>query len=331
MNIKNVVTSDEFQQGGYFPLEYYVEFIQYLKNNKKIEIITYDDMAWAESANGKTVYETEKYNWEKKLESGERDPKKIYVLLQHDVDSRPERSMRLIQEEIAVGVRSNVMIFARRHNRKELKNNWVLQYTDYNLDSELLKRAEKEFGFVIGYHCNAYEQALYNLNNAQQRMIDDVKVLRKEYDIKFWSAHGGVAGPENINNNKMIPPDVINASTIWVHNGSSPFFDGNYSDGGLNNKKRDPRNRNISDFVTTWKPGKRYRILTHPQYFSSPPQYNEWLATADWYKEIFSIYDKTGSGGWKTPKGKHDFYEKIKFSQTSIFYRCLNYIRKKIL
>jgi hypothetical protein len=301
VNIMN--SKDDFQQGGYFPLEYLIELFEYLKNTKNIEIITYADLAWGEPQDSEAIYEAEKRNWQKQLESGERDPQKIYVLLQHDVDSRPERSMRLIQEEARLGIPSNVMIFARRHNRKELKNNSNLQYTDYELDTSILKQAEQEHGFVIGYHCNAYEQSLYDLTTAQKRMIDDINELRKNHTIKYWSAHGGVPGPNGKNNNKIIPPSEVVEET--------PFFDGNYSDGGLNNKNRDPRNRNLSDFVATWRPGKRYRILTHPQYYNSPPQYNEWLGTAEWYQNIFAVYKQSGKGGWIPPAYEMDWYKNI--------------------
>ena len=330
MNTVNTRTNDEFQQGGYFPLEYLVEFFEYLKNKKNIEIITYADLAWSDRQDSETIYEAEKKNWQKQLKSGERDSNKIYVLIQHDVDSRPERSMQIIKEEINIGIPSNVMIFSRRHNRKELKINSVLQYTDYELDIDLLRQAEKEHGFVIGYHCNAYEQALYDLPTAQQRMIEDLNELRKTNTIKFWSAHGGVPGPEGKNNNKIIPPKQVEEETIWVHNGAGPYFDGNYSDGGLNNKKRDPKNRNLRDFVATWQPGKRYRILTHPQYYNSPPQYNEWLGTAEWYKKLFATYEQSGKGGWVAPPNEQSWLENFR---CLIAYKlgCLtNFIRARL-
>lgn len=330
MRIADTKISDEFQQGGYFPLEYFVEFIKFLKNKENIELITYADLAWQESQGTESIYEVEKRNWQKQLKSGERDPKKIYVLLQHDVDSRPERSMRVIQEEAALGIPSNVMIFARRHNRKELKNSSTLQYTDYELDADILKQVEQEHGFIIGYHCNAYEQALYDLPVAQQRMIDDINELRKDYTIKFWSAHGGVPGPNGNNNNTIVPPKQVIEDTLWVHNGATPFFDGNYSDGGLNNKNRDPKNRNLSDFVATWRPGKRYRILTHPQYYNSPPQYNEWLGTAEWYQSIFVTYEQSGKGGWVAPPHERLWLKRLKCSLIYKVGYLLNYIRIRL-
>lgn len=317
-------TKDDFQQGGYFPLEYLVEFFEYLKNTKNIEVITYADLAWGNTKKHESIYEAEKKNWQEQVKSGVRDPNKIYVLLQHDVDSRPERSMRILQEEITIGIPSNIMIFARRHNRKELKNNSVLQLTDYNLNLDMMNDAERNHGFIIGYHCNAYEQALYDLEIAQKRMVDDIDELRKNFSIKYWSAHGGVPGPDGKNNNKIIPPRDINEDLIWVHNGASPHFDGNYSDGGLNNKKRDPKKRSLSDFVATWRPGKRYRILTHPQYYNSPPQFNEWLGTAEWYQKLFSVHKESGKGGWVAPLRQQHWLNEFK---SSVVYRLKSKVR----
>lgn len=294
-------TGDEFRQGGYFPLEFFVEFLTYLRDSANIEVITYADLAWCPARGGETIYQAERDNWRRQLKTGERDRNKVYVLLQHDVDSRPERSMRIVAEEMALDVPSNVMIFNRRHDRKLLKNSQRLQFTEYDLDIDLLQRAEREQGFVIGYHCNAYEQAFYDLEQAQQGMLADIAELRGHFRVKFWSAHGGVAGENGINNNKIVVPKELEADAIWVHNGASPIFDGNYSDGGLNNKSRDPRGRSLSEFAAGWKPGKRYRILTHPQYYHSPPQYNEWLATARWYRDLFEEYNRSGSGGWISP------------------------------
>ena len=71
----------------------------------------------------------------------------------------------------------------------------------------------------------------------------------------------------------------------WVHNGMSPYFDGNYSDGGINSMKRDPAKRDLRDFVKTLKRGRRYRILTHPQYYHSPCGRSPRLSGTGWYEK----------------------------------------------
>ena len=125
-----------------------------------------------------------------KIANGALDPSKIYILLQHDVDTRPERSMRLVDYERSKGVRSNVMIFNRRVNRRKLAATGELEYTEYDLDISLLQKAEAE-GFVVGYHSNAFEQSKYNRQQAEKLFISDLNCLRENFKISFFSAHGG--------------------------------------------------------------------------------------------------------------------------------------------
>lgn len=316
-----LVTNDR-KKGGYFPFEYHLGLLDYLSERSDIEVITYDDLAWSERSTvwnrcadwlarrkaGSSVipranewheYNREYANWKEQLKTGKRDPRKIYVLLQHDVDSHAERTFPLLREEAARGVPSNVMIFAQRHSRKTLREQGKIELTDYPLDFDLLSRLEAEHRFVIAYHCNAYEQALYDLSGAQSRMSRDIEMLQERFNIRYWSAHGGVPGRLGENNNQMVPPREVATKVRWVHNGATPYFHATYSDGGLNNRSRDPKGRDLRDFVKTWKPGCRYRILTHPQYYSSPPEYNDWLASAEWYREILNRYFNEGEGGWK--------------------------------
>lgn len=318
--VNALVTNNE-SKGGYFPLEYHLGFLDYLSKRNDIEVITYDDLAWGEASTtgnwcanwlarwkvGASLiprasewheYKREYANWKHKLRIGKRDPRKIYVLIQHDVDSHPERTFPLLREEANRGIPSNVMIFAQRHSRKTLREHGLIEFTEYPLDFDLLARLENEQGFVIGYHCNAYEQSLYDLAGAQHRMMRDIEFLQERFRIRYWSAHGGVPAPGGENNNQIIPPSEVTKKLRWVHNGASPYFNATYSDGGLNNRKRDPNGRDLRDFVKSWKPGGRYRVLTHPQYYSSPPEYNTWLASAAWYREMLDRYRRKGDDGW---------------------------------
>lgn len=322
----NALVTNIRNKGGYFPFEYHLGLLDYLSERSDIEVITYDDLAWTENvtmaawcadwfarrkadasviprANEWHEYKQEYANWKRQLKTSKRDPNKIYVLLQHDVDSHSERTFPLLREEAARGVPSNVMIFAQRHSRKSLKEHGVIEFTDYPLDLDLLSRLETEYKFVIGYHCNAYEQSLYDLADAQCRMKRDIEVLEERFRIRYWSAHGGVPGPGGKNNNQIVPPREVTKKARWVHNGATPYFHATYSDGGLNNRSRDPKGRDLRDFVRSWKPGGRYRVLTHPQYYSSPPEYNEWLASAQWYREMLDRYFKEGGGGWREMLG----------------------------
>jgi hypothetical protein len=281
-----------FRKGGYFPLEYFVHFLEFLiKNGDIMEIITYDDLAWGNDFDYASNYKQEYSRWKGEMKSGLRDRQKIYVLLQHDVDSRAERTMKVVLKEEHLGIRSNVMIFTERLNRKKLKSDGVVSFTEYPVDYEYLRNLQENCGFVVGYHCNAYEKALFHMERACKIFEEDVARLRCHFNISYFSAHGGVPGPVGYNNRNMKIPASLRNDIRWVHNGCSPYFDGTYSDGGINSPRLDPRKRDLRDFVRRWKRGKRYRVLTHPQYYNSPCKASPRLAGTPWYEEVLEVYD----------------------------------------
>ena len=194
-------------QGGeaaYFPLRFIVDFLKFLiKNQKTISLITYDDLAWGDDYNFERNYAEEKQRWLKWRASGDIDPNKIYVLLQHDVDTRPERTIALLRHEQALGVPSNVMIFSRRIARRVLRDQGRLEYTPYEIETGFLQQLQGQ-GFVIGYHSNAHEQSLFDIDKAQNIFANDVEALSQIFDIKYFSAHGGAPGPDG-KNNRDIP------------------------------------------------------------------------------------------------------------------------------
>jgi hypothetical protein len=52
--------------------------------------------------------------------------------------------------------------------------------------------------------------------------------------------------------------------------------------------KRDPKNRDIRDFVSEMKPGGRYRILLHPQYYSTNCRQSKRYAGTSWYDQLIT-------------------------------------------
>ena len=84
----------------------------------------------------------------------------------------------------------------------------------------------------------------------------------------------------------------------WVHNKWGPRFDGVYSDGGLGMPRYNVE-RDLRKFVKTWKPGNRYRILLHPQYYGADHQAKGVngadLTGVDWYEDLVAIYADGGS------------------------------------
>ena len=294
----------DFKKGGYFPFEYFIHFLEFLtEHDDVIDIITYDDLAWGNDFDYTSNYKKEYMQWKEAMKKGLRDDQKIYVLLQHDVDSCVKRTMKALLNEERFGIRSNVMIFSERLNRKKLKNAGVLSITEYPLDYEYLRKLQKNAGFVVGYHCNAYEKAMFDMVRACKVFEEDVARLRCHFNIRYFSAHGGVPGPSGHNNRDMKIPESLRNDIRWVHNGCSPYFDASYSDGGINSPRLDPTKRDLRDFVRRWERGKRYRVLLHPQYYNSPCKTSPRLAGTPWYEEILEVYHSgQASLAWNSVK-----------------------------
>lgn len=302
MTSDEIQLKDPLQKGGYFPFDYIVHFLEFIgKNRDMIEIITYDDLAWGNDFDHLSNYRQEYSSWRKEIKGDLRDKRKIHLLLQHDVDSYSERTMKLLKEEEKIGIRSNVMIFADRLNRKKLKTTGLLSFTEYPLDYNYLGKLQKNCGFVVGYHSNAYEKGLFDMERACRIFEEDIRRLRRHFNIRYFSAHGGVPGPDGNNNRNMKIPASLLRDVRWVHNGCSPHFDGTYSDGGINSPKCAPEKRDLRAFVHSWKPGNRYRVLIHPQYYHSPCGISPRLSEASWYNEVLEFYNTRGSASiWDT-------------------------------
>lgn len=301
-------SNDDLARGkapdAYLPVQYYVDFLELLsKRGDAVEIITYKDLAWGDDYDFHRSYPEEWRNWEKQIASGERSRHKVYVLLQHDIDSRPDRTMRLLQEEERLGIRSNIMIFNKLINRAKLAGIGTLEFEEYSLDDTYLKRLQHT-GFVVGYHCNAYEQALFNPARAERIFAEDVRELRSRFNIEFFSAHGGVRDSAGRSNFYIRVPKALLRSIRWIHNTHSPQFDGTYSDGGFTSGRKSPEALDLRGFVRAWLPGRRYRVLVHPQYYHHRPSRLPLLEAVPWYREVWSAYSGRSEGHVATGQGQ---------------------------
>lgn len=291
--------ADDESSGGYFPFGYVLDFLRFLEqNDDRIQVLTYDELSWEDDFEYERNYPREWKRWKKDLGSRWRTDT-IYVFLQHDVDSAPERTLRLLTEEDALGLRSNVMIFRERINRRHFARTGELVVTPYELDLQLLRKLEAERGFLIGYHANAYERAQYDREKAERILEDDVAFLRRWFNIGFFSPHGGPPGPDGKSNNSLPLPRSLERSLRWVANLHTLRLDGTYSDGGINSPKRDPAGRDLRDFVRLWRPGGRYRVLLHPQYYHSPAERSPRLSGTPWYEELHERYSTAHGGAWE--------------------------------
>ncbi|MDQ3818366.1 MAG: hypothetical protein M3362_11925 [Acidobacteriota bacterium] len=275
---------------GYFPSKYFVDFLKFVRRNSSlIQIITYNDLPWDGDNNYKENYPDEFQNWQRMLRERELDPDKIYLLLQHDVDSYPELTLAILREEELLGIPSNVMIFNRAIDRNALQKKGEIKLLDYHLDYPYLKSLQDQARFVFGYHCNAYGQARFDMVEATRIFEEDIAELRRHLDIHFFSPHGGVKDQKGLSNYAMSVPESLESSLKWVHNRYTVRFNGYYSDGALNSD-RNPSDLDLRKFVGTWRRGNRYRVLTHPQYYHTEWIHAPRLQGADWYEEVLNHY-----------------------------------------
>lgn len=274
---------------SYIPFGYLEGFLRFIANSHDvIEVLTYRDLDWGGDWDYEAGYPGERRAWMESLRSGRRDPRKIYVFLQHDVDSAPDRTMEALRVEEELGLRSNVMIFSRRIDRRHYRETGELLYTPYIEDRSTLKALEAK-GFVVAYHCNAYERSRFSKAEAEQIMTHDVADLSRDFAIDFMSAHGGPPDSAGKSNNSLELPPALSRRIRWVHNGHSIHVDGGFSDGGLNSGRRQADSFDLRRFVQAMRPGGRYRILVHPQYYSDDVDPNPNLRSA-WYEEALQAH-----------------------------------------
>lgn len=300
--IADVADDDVFaERGYYFPYGYVRGFLEFIHGHRDlIEVLTYDDLDFGDDYDYSNHYRGERERWDESLRSGERSSEKVYVLIQHDVDRIPERTHALVEDEARLGLRSNVMIFNKRVNRKKLQKEGVVEIGDYPIDLARLRLLHEASGFVIGYHSNAFERALFDRELAERIFLQDVKELRSQIPIRYFSPHGGVRNAEGQSNAFLEIPRELSQDLRWVHNRFGVRFDGAYSDGAINAVRRDPEERDLRRFVQRWRAGKRYRVLIHPQYYNVPFFRSPKLARASWYSDLIDEYTSNPSAlSWR--------------------------------
>lgn len=191
------------------------------------------------------------------------------VLLQYDVDARCDVSMALLKEHIKYNVPANLMVFRKKIFDWKLKQQGKVCFDDsYELDFKLMNQFEK-MGGVIGYHCNAFDQAAGDLDRAIEILYEDVIFLRKNFDLKYISMHGGHISASGGCNANMPVMDILNELGLtWVHNGHSVYFNNTWSDGSASNPKYKCECSDPLDFILSTKVGQRSRLLFHPQYYN---------------------------------------------------------------
>jgi hypothetical protein len=289
----------EDKGGAYFPLSYITGMFDYFRRHSaSISVLTYDDFAWDGDFDFASNYLNERTAWKAGLKSGRFDKSKAHVVVQYDVDTAPHRTLALLRHDAHRGMPANVMIFNRRIDRKKMRTAGELKFTPYIIDERFL-RALQEERFVVGYHTNAFELGLHDETRALEAFDADASALNKKFGLKYFSAHGGVPDSGGRNNCDLPFHHAWASKLRWVHNGHSPYFDGQFSDGGHNSLNRNPAARDMRALVGRFRPGCRYRILLHPQYYSDVVNPSKRFSGTPWYEEVLALASEgNGAAIW---------------------------------
>jgi hypothetical protein len=278
---------------GVLPWEYVSGFVDMLDRCRdRVRVVTYDDLEWDDDYDHVHKYPLELQNWRR--QKNERHDERIHVLLQHDVDFAPERTNRLVELEIARDVPANVMIFARYHNRGRLASRGELVFEPYAVDRALLRDAEREHGFVIGYHTCCVEHALWDLDEAVKVFEADLEAMRQDFDVRYFSPHGGVPGPNGEHNFDVPLTEQHIRQARWVHNRFSPSWRNDWSDGAFLTRPAD----DLREFVRAWLPGDRYRVLIHSQYYAEDFVRHPKLEQVEWVQQVYDAYERGERDFW---------------------------------
>jgi glycosyltransferase involved in cell wall biosynthesis len=270
--------------------EYLAGFVRWLADSDHT-VITYDDLAET-ITHGEE--QRELLTWcSRALARGENG-----ILLQYDVDARPDLTMRLLDVHRDHGVPANVMIF----NKRLLEDAWPADggepLVDLNYRPEFSSlEAFQRAGGVIGYHCNAFDRSGGDMARATEIFHQDVAELRKHLDIRFFSMHGGIVTSDGDCNASMPIAEELSALGLtWVHNGHTVHFHQTWSDGGAAEEDYRKECTDPLDFLCATNIGTRSRLIFHPQYYCDLESRRFDLPVLENYRWVRSTRRAMGAG-----------------------------------
>jgi len=197
------------------------------------------------------------------------------VILQHDADLIPERTLEMMALEEDHSLHSSCYFFAEH-----------AETDDYELDIERLKGYQAK-GFEIGYHQNAFERSGYDVEKARILVDEDLSVLMRHFDVRSFVPHGGQPSTDG-RNNRHLPHEGSLEGLLWAYNGNCILKEHTWSDGGIRKlTKTDPR-----EFVRKLRNGTRAIMLMHPQYYSDVLRDN-WrdlpISREPWWRQLWGL------------------------------------------
>lgn len=277
------------------PLDYYLDSIKKLKT-MGVKFITYNDLPFEDDFEVKDAYPFEFNRWNTRIKK--TNDQNIYVLIQHDTDSGFRSTINLSRNERDLGAIANIMTFAKWRSDSE---DGPLE--EYPISFEALADLQQS-NFMIGYHTNAWHNANFNDEKVFYHFYDDISYLiSKGLNISFFSPHGGktIEGKGNVSFDYMLDikkegfKKFIQDRSLhsyfrnlrWIHNRYTCKFNGYYSDGGLKRRMKDNKDDlDLNEFINNMKPGKRYRMLIHPQYYGNE-NLQRFETELGWYNNLF--------------------------------------------
>lgn len=199
------------------------------------------------------------------------------VVLQHDADQQPYKTVDMMNYEKSLGVISSSYFFKKQNFDPE---------ETYKLDIEELKALENQ-GFEIGYHLNAYELAEYDLIRTKEIINEDIAYFEKNFNLRTFVPHGGHPS-KNGQNNDNIAYEGLLRKYSWCYNGLGFCQNESWSDGNIYFEDiEDPRK--VAARLTK---GQRGMFLMHPQYYGDrlSPEYHRLPVSKEiWWKNLWSL------------------------------------------
>lgn len=240
-----------------FPMKF-IEDICKILRSFNTQFITPDDLSFLitdEIQSPQTIgniYQREYNSWKT---SAPQD--KISILLLHDCDAAPYNTIRFLEYENSLGIKSTTSLYVTYFgNNKEYL---------FPLDYPKLVQLQEE-GFCFTYHWNHAGNKNFDSSRYWTFFDADVDFLRsKGLRIDYYSSHGGKKSTDGKYNYEFFCPSMAKNKLLSTHN-YYEIIGLSYSDGGFINR---PESVDIRNFLTQLTYGERHIILLHPCYYGA--------------------------------------------------------------